>query len=72
MTFTEALDGDFATGADAVDARRALIDPRPWSWCRQVHGADVVVVDHDPSMGEEADNPYADEAERYHSLYEAV
>jgi YfiH family protein len=44
--FTSRADGDLAVDlAPAVlDARRRAIAPTPWTWLRQVHGADVVVV----------------------------
>ncbi len=40
---TERADGDF--GLDRVtDARRHGLHPAPWTWLRQVHGAEVVTV----------------------------
>ena len=46
LTTTRA-DGDFridAPPAELASRRRALVD-LPWVWLRQVHGADVLVVD---------------------------
>jgi hypothetical protein len=44
--FTGRPDGDLAVTGEhaALAARRAAIGPGPWTWLRQVHGADVVVV----------------------------
>ncbi len=44
---TDRFDGDFAVGQDAASVAplRAAIHPGPWSWIRQVHGADLVTVD---------------------------
>ena len=44
--FTDRSHGDLAvTGDSAVLAtRRDAVAPLPWTWLRQVHGADVVVV----------------------------
>ncbi|MFN7148215.1 MAG: polyphenol oxidase family protein [Microthrixaceae bacterium] len=44
--FTSRVQGDLAVDLppDALQARRAAIAPTPWTWLRQVHGADVVVV----------------------------
>jgi YfiH family protein len=54
VVFTGRRDGDMGhagqwvavedVSADVEARRRAVVD-RPWSWLRQVHGADVVVVD---------------------------
>jgi YfiH family protein len=46
VRFTTTVDGDLAIGADpdALAARRQRIAPHPWTWLRQVHGAEVVVV----------------------------
>lgn len=41
--FTSRADGDLAIAADPVEAR-ARLSPLPWTWLRQVHGADVVTV----------------------------
>jgi YfiH family protein len=64
MIVPEATPGvAFGTAADANpriddDVRRELSDqlgiPHEWAWVRQVHGADVVVVD-EPGIGDEAD-----------------
>lgn len=45
--FTDRSDGDLAVDADpaALAAARARVAPGEWTWLRQVHGADVVVVD---------------------------
>lgn len=45
--FTSAADGSLAIGGDVATlaARRRQITPLPWTWLRQVHGADVVVVE---------------------------
>ncbi|HKY14173.1 MAG TPA: polyphenol oxidase family protein, partial [Microthrixaceae bacterium] len=56
--FTTAADGDFAIDSDpdGLAERRGAIAAAPWTWLRQVHGAEVVVVgapgDH---AGAEAD-----------------
>ena len=46
--FTTAADGNLSILQDDADSlatrRRAVVD-LPWTWLRQVHGADVVVVD---------------------------
>ena len=45
--FSTRADGDFHIGGEAHELatrRRALMDG-PWTWLRQVHGTDVVVVD---------------------------
>jgi hypothetical protein len=44
--FTSRAEGDLAVdlAPDVLEARRAAIAPTPWTWLRQVHGADVVVV----------------------------
>lgn len=57
--FTERADGDLRSSLDAalLGPRRRVVAPLPWAWVRQVHGADVVVVD-DPSApptGRDAD-----------------
>ena len=56
IRFTEVDDGDLRVDAPGVEQRRSTIDPRPWTWLRQRHGRDVVVV-HRPGdgTGEEAD-----------------
>lgn len=49
VRFTESSDGDFRPPASSDDAalaaRRHVIADFPWTWLRQVHGADVVLVD---------------------------
>ncbi len=46
MRFTDRADGDFAVDAEpvALARARARVAPGTWTWLRQVHGADVVVV----------------------------
>jgi len=48
IRFTTTTDGDFAPPASSDDAdmaqRRRIIADFPWTWLRQVHGADAVVV----------------------------
>jgi len=46
IRFTRRDDGDLRIDADpaALDERRRRVAPGPWTWLRQVHGADVVVV----------------------------
>lgn len=56
--FGARSDGDLSIDAEpaGLAARRAAICPLPWSWLRQVHGADVVVVDRPGGgAGDEAD-----------------
>lgn len=58
LAFTDAADGDLRVDADTDDLarRRARIAAHPWTWLRQVHGADVVVVDRPgDGAGAEAD-----------------
>ncbi|HEX6235958.1 MAG TPA: polyphenol oxidase family protein [Acidimicrobiales bacterium] len=58
VRFTTSADGDFAAdGArPELDARRRRVADVPWTWLRQVHGADVVVVDAPGARaGERAD-----------------
>lgn len=45
---TTRRDGDLAVALDpdVLARRRAAVVDRPWTWLRQVHGADVVVVEH--------------------------
>lgn len=50
IRFTDSTDGDFRPSASPEDdteleARRHVTADFPWTWLRQVHGADVVVVD---------------------------
>lgn len=44
---TDRRDGDLCIDLDPaeLDARRRALVDRPWVWARQVHGADVVVLD---------------------------
>ena len=59
--FTGRAEGDLAIDSPGVEARRAAVVDRPWTWLRQVHGADVVTVarpgDH---AGVEADAAVTD------------
>ncbi|MFP3901165.1 MAG: polyphenol oxidase family protein [Acidimicrobiia bacterium] len=58
IRFTTAADGDFAAdrAGPELDARRRRVVDLPWTWLRQVHGADVVVVDAPGARaGERAD-----------------
>lgn len=55
---TDRSDGNFSCLQDdeAVAAVRRRIAPEPWTWMRQVHGAEVVVVtDPTADVGVEAD-----------------
>lgn len=55
---TTVDDGDFAVSGSPLELRerrRSVVD-LPWTWIRQVHGSDVVVVDHPGAgAGETAD-----------------
>ena len=42
--FTTRADRDLAIDGDGVAARRAALVDLPWTWLRQVHGAEVVTV----------------------------
>jgi polyphenol oxidase len=57
VLFTDRTHGDLSIeGPPApLAARRRAAVPLPWSWLRQVHGADVVVVDAGPLTGRAAD-----------------
>ena len=46
VVFTDRSHGDLAVGSVGVDGRRRAIVDAPWTWLRQVHGADVAVVTH--------------------------
>lgn len=54
---TDRRHGDLAidVAPDVLAPRRARVVDRPWSWLRQVHGADVVVVDDQPVRGADGD-----------------
>lgn len=45
-TFTDRGHGDLSIGQpeEVLAPRRAAVAPGPWTWLRQVHGADVVTV----------------------------
>lgn len=45
-SFSERADGDLCVDAEPTElaTRRQALAPGPWTWLRQVHGADVVVV----------------------------
>ncbi|HWH35418.1 MAG TPA: hypothetical protein VNT56_08895, partial [Acidimicrobiales bacterium] len=43
--FTGRAEGDFAPASCGVEQRRSALAPGRWTWLRQVHGADVVVVE---------------------------
>ncbi|MCP3933923.1 MAG: polyphenol oxidase family protein [Actinomycetia bacterium] len=56
IRFTDAADGNFAIASPDVSAARSSIDPRPWTWLMQAHGAEVVEVDEPGGCcGAEAD-----------------
>ena len=44
--FSDRSDGDLAPGSPGVERRRPRLGGRPWTWMRQVHGPEVVEVDH--------------------------
>ncbi len=44
--FSDSSDGDLAVGAADVDRRLQRVVALPWTWLRQVHGREVVVVEH--------------------------
>lgn len=52
--FTDRADGDLSTTAEGVEARRRAVLDLPWTWVRQVHGREVVVVER---PGEHAGRP---------------
>ena len=66
VAFTGRAEGDMGHGGEAVhdvrpagaERRRAVVD-LPWTWLRQVHGADVVRVT-DPGAGTRADAAVTD------------
>ncbi|HEV2768311.1 MAG TPA: laccase domain-containing protein [Acidimicrobiales bacterium] len=42
--FTDRADGDLSITAENVEARRRAVVDLPWTWLRQAHGSDVMVV----------------------------
>lgn len=56
--FTDRGDGDLAPDSFGVEGRRQEVVPLPWTWLRQQHGAEVVVVegpgDHAGDAGDAA------------------
>ena len=58
IVFSERSDGDFMVDgppAELAACRRELVD-QPWTWLRQVHGAEIVVVaEAGQGAGREAD-----------------
>ena len=62
-SFSARADGDFAVDGDPapLEALRQRHQPGAWTWLRQVHGADVVVVDRPGAhAGAEADAAVTD------------
>lgn len=58
VSFSTRADGDLRIDGDpdVLAERRARLAPGPWTWMRQVHGAEVVVVDRPGAhAGAEAD-----------------
>jgi polyphenol oxidase len=46
VRWTGRSEGDLGlTAGEGVDGRRAAVQPGPWAWLTQVHGADVHVVE---------------------------
>jgi YfiH family protein len=43
--FTDRTDGDLSSAAEGVEERRRTVVDLPWTWLRQVHGSEVVVVE---------------------------
>ena len=43
--FSDRSDGDLAPGSPGVERRRQRLVGLPWTWMRQVHGREIVVVD---------------------------
>jgi YfiH family protein len=43
--FSDRSDGDLAPGSADVDHRRQRVVDLPWTWLRQVHGNEVLLVD---------------------------
>ncbi len=65
VRFSDADDGDFATAGDPgeLSLARQRVSPHPWTWLRQVHGTDVVVVDEPGAhAGAEGDAVVTDQA----------
>lgn len=61
LVFTDRTDGDLAVSSRDVATRRRALDPRPWTWLRQVHGAEVVHVEAPGAgAGREADASVTD------------
>ncbi|HEX4901957.1 MAG TPA: polyphenol oxidase family protein [Acidimicrobiales bacterium] len=63
VSFSTRTDGDLRIGADPHELveRRARLAPGEWTWLRQVHGAEVVVVDQPGAhAGAEADAAVTD------------
>jgi YfiH family protein len=61
--FTDRAEGDLAIDGDPAELarRRAEICPHPWTWLRQVHGSDVVVVGSPGEhAGDDADGAVTD------------
>ncbi len=58
VRITDASDGDYqvvSPAPDLADRRRGIVDS-PWTWLKQVHGADLVEVGHPGQhAGSEAD-----------------
>lgn len=57
LAFTDRADGDFHVDGDArrrEEIARRLVD-LPWSWVRQVHGTEVVVIEHPGQGGGDGD-----------------
>jgi YfiH family protein len=58
VRFGTVADGDMSIDAEpeALAARRSAICPLPWTWLRQVHGGEAIVVDQPGALaGAEAD-----------------
>ena len=56
VVFTDRSRGDLAVASPGVEERRAALAPLPWTWLRQAHGGQVVVVEQaGEHAGAEAD-----------------
>ncbi len=56
VRFTGRAEGDLREDSPGVEDRRRAVVDRPWSWLRQVHGAEVRFVERAGACtGEEAD-----------------